>query len=87
MLAEVHARYGRPLFVAETGIEGDERASWFAYIRDEVTEARRRGVPVEGICLYPILDHPGWDDDRHCPNGLIGMDRKIHSPLADLIRG
>jgi len=86
MLAEVYARYGRPLFVAETGIEGDDRASWFAYICDDVNEARRRGVPVEGICLYPILDHPGWDDDRHCPNGLIGLDRKVHTPLADLIR-
>ena len=72
ILAETYARYGRPIFIAETGIEGDERPAWLAHIADEVRAARRLGVPVEGICLYPVLDHPGWDDDRACPNGLIG---------------
>ena len=71
ILAETYARYGRPIFVAETGIEGDQRAAWLAHVADEVREARRLGVPVEGICLYPILDHPGWDDERPCPNGLL----------------
>ena len=71
LLAETYARYGRPLFVAETGIEGDGRAAWLAHIADEVRAARRLGVPVEGLCLYPILDHPGWDDERPCPNGLL----------------
>ena len=71
ILAEVYARYGRPIFVAETGIEGDARPEWLAHVAGEVREARRLGVPVEGICLYPVLDHPGWDDDRACPNGLL----------------
>ena len=31
------------------------------------------GVPVEGICLYPVLDYPGWADERHCPVGLLGF--------------
>ena len=82
ILAETYARYGRPIFVAETGIEGEARAEWFAHIWEEVRLARSLGVPVEGVCLYPILDHPGWDDDRHCPNGLIGRDRGVHHPLA-----
>ena len=48
------------------------------------------GVPVEGICLYPIANHPGWDDDRHCHNALwdyAGDDgsRAIYEPLADQI--
>jgi len=71
ILAETYARYGRPIFVAETGIEDDARATWLAHVADEVHLARRLGVPVEGICLYPILDHPGWDDDRACRNGLF----------------
>lgn len=37
----------------------------------EVLTAISAGVPVEGICLYPIVNHPGWDDDRHCHNGLF----------------
>jgi glycosyltransferase involved in cell wall biosynthesis len=78
MLAETYARYGRPLFVAETGIEGEARVGWLKMIMREVDIAIARGVPVEGVCLYPILDHPGWDDDRYCPNGLLAC-----SPLAD----
>jgi polysaccharide biosynthesis protein PelF len=87
ILFEVHARFGRPLYVSETGIEGDRRAQWLRYIAQEVGRARTRGVPVEGICLYPIADHPGWDDERPCNNGLLGCDfrsgtRPIHAPLA-----
>jgi glycosyltransferase involved in cell wall biosynthesis len=86
ILAETYARYGRPIFVSETGIEGDDRAGWFEHIAEEVERARRIGVPVEGICLYPILDHPGWDDDRHCPNGLLDPARRVYAPLAEALR-
>lgn len=88
MLAELYRRYQRPLFVAETGIEDDLRPSWFRYVCDEVFAAIENGVPVEGICLYPIMNHPGWDDDRHCHNGLWDYpndkgEREICQPLAD----
>ena len=74
LLVEVAARYDRPLLIAETGTEGPRRASWFAWVMAEVDRARARGAPVEGVCLYPIANHPGWDDDRLCPNGLLGAD-------------
>jgi len=88
LLAEVHARYGRPLFVAETGIEADRRAAWLAYVAGEVRAARDRGVPVEGICLYPVMDHPGWDDGRYCPNGLLrhGPEASDRTPDPALAR-
>jgi hypothetical protein len=87
ILADLHARYGRPLLLAETGAEGDERAPWLAHIGEEVRAAMRNGVPVLGICLYPILDHPGWADDRHCDCGLWGYpspggEREAYAPLA-----
>ena len=49
------------------------------------------GVPVEGICLYPVLSHPGWDNDRYCDNGLFEMlsqqgRRLVHAPLAAELR-
>ena len=91
LLADVHARYRRPLFVAETSCEGDRRAAWFRHVAEEVRAAIRMGVPVEGICLYPVLGHPGWDDDRYCPNGLLEMEahhgrRAVHAPLARELR-
>jgi polysaccharide biosynthesis protein PelF len=91
LLREVYDRYRRPLFVAETGIEGDLRADWLRYVGGEVRAALADGVPVEGICLYPIVNHPGWDDDRHCHNGLWdyaddGGGREIHMPLYHELR-
>ncbi|HSU83629.1 MAG TPA: hypothetical protein VLR69_14490, partial [Thermoanaerobaculia bacterium] len=88
ILREAWERYGRPLMVAETGAQDDHRHGWLRYVADEVTAARRSGVPVHGICLYPILDYPGWDDDRYCRSGLWGYPdpsgrREIHSPLAE----
>ncbi|HEX2527816.1 MAG TPA: hypothetical protein VHL31_16150 [Geminicoccus sp.] len=71
MLAELHARYERPILVTETGAEGGVRASWFHYVCGEVLAALAQDVPVLGVCFYPILDYPGWDDDRHCDVGLL----------------
>jgi hypothetical protein len=90
ILTEVYERYKRPVFVAETGTEAEARPSWFAYIAEEVATALRHGIPVEGLCLYPILNHPGWEDDRHCPNGLFDYagesgEREVYKPLADEI--
>ncbi|HWK68274.1 MAG TPA: glycosyltransferase family 4 protein [Rhizobiaceae bacterium] len=90
LLAEAYCRYGRPVLVAETGTEGDDRAAWFDSVAASVAAARSLGVPVEGICLYPIIDHVGWDDDRDCPSGLfqnrlVAGSRPVHQPLADAI--
>ena len=61
------------------------------YVCEEVRAAIGMGVPVEGICLYPVLSHPGWDDGRYCPNGLFEMEardgrRVEHAPLAAELR-
>ena len=84
----VYARYGRPLFIAETGIEEAPRPAWLAYMAHEARAAIRRGVECFGLCLYPIVNHPGWDDDRHCRNGLWDYaddlgDRPLYVPLAE----
>jgi hypothetical protein len=56
------------------------------YVCQEVAAAMQNGIPIEGICLYPILNHPGWVDDRHCYNGLWDYadengEREIYEPL------
>jgi len=70
LLIEIHERYGRPLIIAETSAEDDLRAPWLEYVSDQVRTALVVGVPVHGICWYPILNHPGWVDNRHCHNGM-----------------
>ena len=87
IVAEAYERYQRPLFIAETGIEDEARPAWFRYICSEVLAAMQNGVQIEGICLYPIVNHPGWVDDRHCHNGLWDYpdqegNREIYEPLA-----
>lgn len=87
MLREIYARYGRPILIAETGAENRLRAGWFRYVYSEVYAAMREGIPIYGICLYPILNHPGWTDQRHCLNGLWDYanakgERVIYQPLA-----
>ena len=94
ILADVWERYRRPILVAETGAEGAARAPWLRYVADEVRAAVQAGVPVQGICLYPILDYPGWTNERPCPVGLLGFlesgldagHRSVHQPLADELR-
>lgn len=88
IIKELHARYQRPFFVAETGIENELRPKWFRYVCTEARAAMQEGVELQGICLYPIVNHPGWDDDRHCHNGLWDYpnekgERELYQPLAD----
>jgi beta-glucosidase/6-phospho-beta-glucosidase/beta-galactosidase len=88
LLREVYERYHRPMFIAETGTESHARPGWLRYIGNEVRDALKLGVPLEGVCLYPIVDFPGWGDDRHCEVGLWGSadwkgERELCKPLAD----
>ncbi len=87
ILAEVYERFNKPLLISETGTEDDRRAGWLRYVVDESREAIAQGVDLRGICLYPILNHPGWVDERHCFNGLWDYadesgGRQIYEPLA-----
>ena len=94
ILAEIHRRYERPLFVAETGAEGTPRAPWLHYICGEVRDAIRIGVPVHGICLYPIVNYPGWENERLCEVGLFhelaegqsGPRRVVETYMAEFQR-
>lgn len=90
ILDEFYRRYQRPILIAETGIEDDERPDWFRFIWEETRAAQNKGIPIEGVCLYPIINHPGWDDDRYCHNGLWEYaddagNREVYQPLAEEI--
>lgn len=53
----MHVRYSRPLFLAETSIEADRRTERLRHMGEKEQASRRAGVPMEGVCLYPMLSH------------------------------
>ena len=92
MIVEIAHRYGRPVLVSETGAEGDDGPPWLDYMLTEVEAARRAGVSVEGLCLYPVMDYPGWTDERHCPCGVIEVapgwgERTLRNDMRAIISG
>src|SRR5207342_2167015 len=71
MLIEVAERYGKPIFLSETGAEGSAKPSWLHYVCNEVRDTMDRGADIRGICWYPITAYPGWDNARHAETGLL----------------
>jgi beta-glucosidase/6-phospho-beta-glucosidase/beta-galactosidase len=75
MLWDVWARYRRPLFLAETSDVGVGRAPWIRTIGLEVKKAIESGIPIQGICLYPVIDRYDWGNPDHWHNsGLWDFD-------------
>ncbi|HOG45184.1 MAG TPA: beta-glucosidase [Anaerolineae bacterium] len=94
LLAQVHARYGRPFFIAETCGRGPTRGPWLEYITGQAILARQRGLPLAGICLYPIIDAPDWNTGlyQHCalwdivPAPGDPLARSLNEPYAAALR-
>ncbi len=62
LLQTAWERYRRPMIVAETSHFGEGRAQWLNELASEVEVARGVGLPVHGICLYPLIDRPDWSN-------------------------
>jgi hypothetical protein len=67
---------------------------WISQVAGEVEAALERGVPVEGICIDPVLDRPDWQDmtrwHRSGPWDLLpdagGVLRRVdHPPYQDAL--
>jgi beta-glucosidase/6-phospho-beta-glucosidase/beta-galactosidase len=82
LLAEVYHRYGRPLVLSETSHFGAGRARWIREVAEEAAAARAEGIPLEGVCVYPVIDRPDWDDPDHWHNsGLWDLRPGAHGRL------
>uniref|UniRef100_Q02C54 Beta-glucosidase n=1 Tax=Solibacter usitatus (strain Ellin6076) TaxID=234267 RepID=Q02C54_SOLUE len=95
LIEGVYRRYGRPLFLAETSHYGIGRAPWVDEIAVECVETLRLGVPLEGVCLYPILDRFDWEDSQHWHNSGLwdmrpdssgGYDRILNNTYAGALK-
>lgn len=98
MLDSVWQRYQRPLAIAETSHIGVGRADWLDDVAKQVCQARALGVPVRGVCLYPIVDRPDWDNLAHwhhsgmwdhfsAEGGDRGDRRRLNTAYAQALQG
>jgi beta-glucosidase/6-phospho-beta-glucosidase/beta-galactosidase len=95
ILARTWKRCGRPIHVAETSHFGVGRARWIREIAREVHTAISKGVPVDGVCLYPILDRHDWEDENHWHNSGLwdlenvggGLRRVLNPVYAEALGG
>ena len=88
LLEEIYQRYQAPLFIGETSHVGVGRAEWIEEVAADVGKALENGVPVEGICLYPIIDRHDWDNPHHWHNSglwdlLMDADGRLHRVIDE----
>jgi len=69
-LQEIQDRYYRPIVITETGDWGDLRKKWWEQILPECLVALDKGIPLHGICSYPIVDRPDWTDGHLTNSGF-----------------
>ncbi len=99
LLLQIWLRYKRPLFVAETGHVGDGRASWLDDVGSAALKCLKKGVPLQGICLYPLVDRTDWENPDRCHrSGLwdvkprpsllsaLPLNRVICEPMAQRLQ-
>ena len=94
LLREAYRRYNRPFALTETSHPGIDRPLWWRMIAEECAAVRRAGLPLWGVCLYPIIDRPDWDhlDEWHQSGlwdadlGRPGPARLLHQPSAEALR-
>lgn len=65
LLQQAWQRYGVPLVVAETSHVGAGRARWLDDMAAQTETAMAAGVDIQGMCLYPAVDRPDWNNNAH----------------------
>lgn len=92
IVRDVWQRYGGELMVAETSHLGDHRARYLREIGEDIAILLSEGVPLRGVCLYPILGMWEWHaPERWLPMGMWdidqanGMRRTLHAPMRDAL--
>lgn len=83
---EVYERYQKPLLLAETSHPKEDRPMWMNMIAEETAAVIEQGIPFYGVCLYPIIDRPDWDNlaDWH-KAGLWDAELRENEPPARIL--
>jgi hypothetical protein len=56
----VWERYGGDLLITETAHVGKMRPVWMRELAGECEALLDEGIPLRGVCLYPVLGMPEW---------------------------
>jgi beta-glucosidase/6-phospho-beta-glucosidase/beta-galactosidase len=62
LITKVWKRYDRPLLLTETAHVDDMRSVWVEHVAEQSEQLIGEGIPLGGVCLYPILGMPEWHD-------------------------
>ncbi len=93
LLQQAYRRYRRPMVLTETSHPAEDRPQWAHFIAKECRTAIQSGLPLWGVCWYPIIDRPDWDHltpwhrsgvwDADLSNLEDGVpERVLHMPTA-----
>jgi hypothetical protein len=62
LVLSVAQRYPNEIIISETSHLGPRREPWLDVIAEEAEALLMQQTPLRGICLYPILSMPEWQD-------------------------
>ncbi|WP_276484191.1 amine oxidase [Paraflavitalea pollutisoli] len=91
----VWQRYHLPMVLSETSHPGIDRPAWIHHIGEQVQIVQQQGMPIWGVCLYPIIDRPDWDNLHHwhhsglwdtAPGSNNATTRILHEAYATALR-
>jgi hypothetical protein len=95
LVLKVWERYGGEVMITETSHIGERRGAWLREVAQESEALLLDGVPLRGVCLYPILGMPEWHEpevwtpmglwDPVCRQSPSG-DRLICQPMLDALQ-
>ncbi len=63
----VWRRYHAEILISETAHIGDNRGPWVHELGRTASSVLKDGIPLRGICLYPIHSMPEWHDPTKWP--------------------
>jgi beta-glucosidase/6-phospho-beta-glucosidase/beta-galactosidase len=78
ILKIIYQRYKKPFLISETGSYGINRVKFWNRTLVEIDYALEKGIPVLGVCAYPVIDRPDWDNFKLTNSGLWDFKRGDH---------
>jgi len=93
LIKDLYNRYQRPIVLSETSHPKEDRPAWMNFVTDETIKVIEEGIPLWGICWYPVIDRPDWDHLQpwhkagiwDIDNTQGKLERSLHEPTANAV--